>query len=136
MQLYNRYGVKRIVGIRYGFEGLIPKYGHDIVELMPEEVEDIHMFGGTILGTSRGPQDVGEMVDALERMNINILFVLGGDGSLRGAQAITEEIQNRKLKIAVGAIPKTIDNDINLIEKSFGFETAFTTATGNTSRST
>ncbi len=130
MQLYNRYGVKRIVGIRYGFEGLIPKYGHDIVELMPEEVEDIHMFGGTILGTSRGPQDVGEMVDALERMNINILFVIGGDGSLRGAQAITEEIQNRKLKIAVGAIPKTIDNDINLIEKSFGFETAFTTATG------
>jgi 6-phosphofructokinase 1 len=130
MQLYNRYGVKRIVGLKYGFEGLIPKYGHDIVELVPDEVEDIHMFGGTILGTSRGPQDVGEMVDALERMNINILFVIGGDGSLHGAQAITEEIEKRGLKISVAAIPKTIDNDINLIEKSFGFETAFTTATG------
>lgn len=130
MQLYNRYGVKRIVGIKYGFEGLIPKYGHDIIDLVPEDVEDIHMFGGTILGTSRGPQDVGEMVDALERMNVNILFVIGGDGSLRGAQAITEEIEKRGMKIGVGAIPKTIDNDINLIEKSFGFETAFTSATG------
>jgi 6-phosphofructokinase 1 len=129
MQLYSRYGVKRIIGIKYGFEGLIPKFGHDIIDLTPEAVEEIHMFGGTILGTSRGPQDVSEMVDALERMNINILFIIGGDGSLRGAQAITEEIQKRSLRIAVGAIPKTIDNDINLIEKSFGFETAFTSAT-------
>jgi 6-phosphofructokinase 1 len=129
MQLYNRYGVKRIVGIKYGFEGLIPSFGHDIIDLVPEEVEDIHMFGGTILGTSRGPQDITEMVDALERMNINILFTIGGDGALRGAQSITEEIEKRGLKIAVGAIPKTIDNDINLIEKSFGFETAFTSAT-------
>jgi 6-phosphofructokinase 1 len=130
MQLYNRYGVKRVIGIRYGFEGLIPKYGHDIIDLFPDGVEDIHMFGGTILGTSRGPQDVGEMVDALERMNVNILFVIGGDGSLRGALSITQEIEKRGLKISVGAIPKTIDNDINLIEKSFGFETAFTSATG------
>jgi 6-phosphofructokinase 1 len=129
MQLYSRYGVKRIVGIKYGFEGLIPRYGHEIIDLIPDEVEDIHMFGGTILGTSRGPQDVSEMVDALERININILFTIGGDGSLRGSQAITEEIEKRGLKIAVGAIPKTIDNDINLIEKSFGFETAFTSAT-------
>ena len=128
MQLFNRYGVKRIIGIRYGFEGFIPKYGHDLIELSPEEVEDIHMRGGSILGTSRGPQDVGEIVDSLERLNINILFTIGGDGTLRGAQAITEEISKRNLKIAVGAVPKTIDNDINLIDKSFGFETAFTVA--------
>jgi 6-phosphofructokinase 1 len=128
MQLFNRYGVKRIIGIRYGFEGFIPKYGHEIIELSPDEVEDIHMRGGSILGTSRGPQDVGEIVDSLERLNISILFTIGGDGTLRGAQAITEEISKRNLKIAVGAIPKTIDNDINLIDKSFGFETAFTVA--------
>lgn len=125
MQLYDRYGVKRIVGIRYGYEGFIPEYGHDIMDLNPTNVESIHMFGGTFLGSSRGHQDVGEIVDALERMNINILFTIGGDGTLRGAQAITEEINRRGLKIAVGGIPKTIDNDINLIDKSFGFETAF-----------
>jgi 6-phosphofructokinase 1 len=129
MQLYTRYGVTRIVGIKYGYEGFIPKYGHPVIDLIPDEIEDIHMQGGTILGSSRGPQDVGEIVDALERMNINILFTIGGDGTLRGAQAIAEEASKRNLKIAVGGIPKTIDNDINLIEKSFGFETAFTIAT-------
>ncbi|MBN2522196.1 MAG: ATP-dependent 6-phosphofructokinase [Bacteroidales bacterium] len=128
MQLFDRYGVQRVIGIKYGFEGFIPKYKHEIIELTPAEVEDIHMQGGTFLGTSRGPQDIGEIVDALERMNINILFAIGGDGTLRGAHAITEEIIKRGLKIAVAGIPKTIDNDINLIEKSFGFETAFTIA--------
>ncbi len=129
MQLFDRYGVNRVVGIKYGYEGFIPKYKHEIIDLTPEEVEDIHMHGGTILGSSRGPQDVGEIVNALERMNINILFTIGGDGTLHGAQTITEEITKRGLKIAVAGIPKTIDNDINLIEKSFGFESAFTIAT-------
>lgn len=128
MQLNQRYGVHRIVGIRYGYEGFIPKYKHDIIDLTPENVEHINSHGGTILGSSRGPQDVGEIVDALERMNINLLFTIGGDGTLRGAQAIMEEVTKRNLKIAVAGIPKTIDNDINLIEKSFGFETAFATA--------
>jgi 6-phosphofructokinase 1 len=129
MQLYNRYGVKRIVGIKYGYEGFIAKYKHEVVELNPDVVEDIHTNGGSILGSSRGNQDVGQIVDALERMNINILFTIGGDGTLHGAQAISEEIKKRCLKIVVSAVPKTIDNDINFIEKSFGFETAFTIAT-------
>jgi 6-phosphofructokinase 1 len=68
------------------------------------------------------------MVDTLEILNINILFCIGGDGTLRGAHAIHEEIKKRKLKIAVAGIPKTIDNDIDLIQKSFGFETAFSIA--------
>lgn len=129
MQLYIRYGVKRIIGIKYGYQGFIPKYRHEIVYLEPDIIEYIHLHGGTILGSSRGPQDVSEIVDALERMNINILFTIGGDGTLRGAQAISEEINKRGLKIGIAGIPKTIDNDINLIEKSFGFETAFTIAT-------
>ncbi len=129
MQLYNRYGVKRIVGIKYGYEGFIPKYKHEIVELNPDLVEDIHTNGGSILGSSRGNQDVSEIVDALERMNINILFTIGGDGTLRGAQAIYQEVKKRCLKISISAVPKTIDNDINFIEKSFGFETAFSIAT-------
>ena len=129
MHLYNRYSVTRIIGIKYGYEGFIPKYKHDVIELHPELVEDIHMHGGSLLGSSRGPQKVEEIVDALERMNINILFTIGGDGTLRGAQSITDEIIRRGLKIGVAGIPKTIDNDINFIEKSFGFETAFTIAT-------
>jgi len=129
MQLNSRYGVKRIVGIKYGFQGFIPKYGHETVDLEPETIDYIHMHGGTVLGTSRGPQDVSEIVDAMERMNINILFAIGGDGTLRGAQAISDEITKRGLKISVACIPKTIDNDISFIDKSFGFETAFTIAT-------
>jgi 6-phosphofructokinase 1 len=127
-QLYYRYSVKRVIGIQYGYEGFISSYGHPLIELTPEMVENIHLTGGSILGSSRGNQDVGQIVDTLEMLNINILFCIGGDGTLRGAHDICEEITKRKLKIAVAGIPKTIDNDINLIDKSFGFETAFTIA--------
>lgn len=127
-QLVYRYGVNRILGIQYGYEGLIPKYNHAVVELTPTMVSDIYQSGGTFLGTSRGNQDVEQMVDTLEIMNINVLFCIGGDGTLRGAHAIFKEIEKRRLKIAVAGIPKTIDNDIDLIQKSFGFETAFSIA--------
>ncbi len=126
--LHYRYGINRVVGFKYGYEGLIPKYNHDTVELTTEKVNGIHLTGGTILGSSRGNQDVVQIVDTLEIMNINILFCIGGDGTLRGAHAIHKEIEKRNLKISVAGVPKTIDNDINLIEKSFGFETAFTIA--------
>jgi 6-phosphofructokinase 1 len=127
-ELYYRYGISRVLGIKYGYEGLISKYNHPVVELTAPMVSDIHLTGGTFLGSSRGNQDVSNMVDTLEIMNINILFCLGGDGTLRGAHAIYEEISKRNLKICVAGIPKTIDNDIDLIQKSFGFETAFSIA--------
>jgi len=127
-QLNYRYKVKSIVGIQYGFEGFIHKYKHPVINLTPESVENIHLFGGTILGSSRGKQDIGLIVDRLSELNVDILFCIGGDGTMRGAHAIHEEITERKLKISVAGIPKTIDNDINLIDKSFGFETAFTIA--------
>lgn len=128
MQLYYRYNVKRVIGIRYGLRGFISDYNLPYDELTPARVAEIHNQGGTILGSSRGPQDIGEIVDALEIHNINILFCIGGDGTLHAAQKITEEVLKRNLKIAVGGVPKTIDNDINFIDKSFGFETAFTIA--------
>ncbi len=128
VQLFERYGVKRITGIKYGYEGFIPKYGHEIVDLTPELVDTIHTQGGSILGSSRGNQNVSEIVDALERLNINMLFTVGGDGTQRGSHEIWEEINRRGLKIACCGIPKTIDNDINYIEKTFGFETAFSIA--------
>ncbi len=128
MALHYFYKVERIIGIRHGYEGLIPANGHDFLEFTPDIVKDIHEFGGTLLGSSRGAQSVPEMVDALEKNKIDILFTIGGDGTLKGANAIGEEIEKRGLKIAVAGIPKTIDNDIDLIDKSFGFETAFDVA--------
>ena len=128
-QLWYRYGVQSIFGIRYGYQGFIAKYGHSLRELNPAAVSDIHEMGGTVLGSSRGNQDITAVVDALERLNIRILFTVGGDGTLRGAQGIYEEITRRGLKIAVVGVPKTIDNDIPYISRTFGYDTAVDKAT-------
>jgi 6-phosphofructokinase 1 len=128
MGLHYHYGVKTVFGFPYGYEGLSYKYGHAPIDLNPEVVNDIHQMGGTILGSSRGPQDVEEMVDTLERMNVSLLFAIGGDGTLRGAQAIAEEVGRRNLKIGILGVPKTIDNDISYTDMSFGFVTAVSEA--------
>jgi 6-phosphofructokinase 1 len=129
MKAYYHYGIRTVVGIRNGLRGFIPKYGYDVMELTPERVTNIHQFGGTILGTSREQQRVEEIVDCLERMNINVLFAIGGDGTMRAAKNIVGEITSRKHNISVIGIPKTIDNDINFISRSFGFDTAVEKAT-------
>lgn len=129
-QLHYRYAVTKVYGFRYGYEGLIARYGHTPLLLRPESVAQIHNFGGTILGTSRGPQKIEEMVDLLEEMNVDLFFVVGGDGTLRGAAEVASECERRGLKKAVVGIPKTIDNDIMFLDKSFGFETAFAAAVG------
>lgn len=127
-QLHYRYAVTNVFGFRYGYEGLVPRYGHTPILLKPESVSQIHNFGGTILGSSRGPQRIGEMVDLLEEMAIDLFFVVGGDGTLRGAADLATECERRGLKKSVIGIPKTIDNDIMYLDKSFGFETAFAMA--------
>lgn len=129
LELVHRYGVKHIYGIKYGLQGFIPEYGHDLVELTPEWVVRILDRGGSILGSSRGPQDVDAIVDSLERMNIGIVFMVGGDGTMMAATRINDTIRRRKLKISVIGIPKTIDNDIYLVARSFGFDTAVEIAT-------
>jgi 6-phosphofructokinase 1 len=126
LSLFHHYGVRTVFGFRYGFEGLSYKYGHTPMELTPASVVDIHQKGGSILASSRGPQDVSDMVDTLERMNVGLLFAIGGDGTLRGAHAMAGEIARRGLKIGIIGVPKTIDNDISFVEQSFGFETAVT----------
>jgi 6-phosphofructokinase 1 len=128
LELTHAYGVRDIVGFRFGFEGLVARYGHVPVQLEPRVVGAIHQQGGTVLGTSRGSQDPGEMVDTLEAMGIGVLFVIGGDGTLRGGTKIVAEIERRNLAISVIGIPKTIDNDIHFIDRSFGFESAFSAA--------
>lgn len=127
-QCHLQYGISRVYGFRYGYEGLVQRYGHTPLLLKPSSIEQAHHFGGTLLGSSRGQQDIGEMVDTLEDMKVDILFVIGGDGTLRGAAEIVKEIERRGLKKAVVGIPKTIDNDIRYLDKSFGFETAFAAA--------
>jgi len=129
MTLWYRYCTKRISGFMYGYRGLLSKFNLPVMELNPEIVSKIHSLGGTILGASRGYGDcVEEIVDSLERMNINMLFTIGGDGTQKGALDISEEAKKRGLKISIVGIPKTIDNDLNFVQKSFGFETAVSRA--------
>ena len=122
--LWYFYGVQRINGIRMGYRGFRPEFNLPPMPLNPDIVDDIHNLGGTILGSSRGYGEVEPIVDALERLNINMLFTIGGDGTQRGSLEISQEIAKRGLKIACVGIPKTIDNDIMFVYKSFGFDTA------------
>ncbi len=124
LESHYTYGVPHCLGVPYGLEGFIPKYGHKWRRLLPHDVTDINHFGGTILASSRGPQDAGEIVDALEAGGVDILFVIGGDGSMKAARTIQEECRARKAEISVVGVPKTIDNDIEGVDPSFGFATA------------
>jgi len=128
MEMHYRYRVKELLGIKYGYSGLVPRIGVPPVIITPEMVENIHRNGGSFLGSSRGPQKASEMVDFLERERINLLFTIGGDGTQKGALDIADEIEHRKLKIGIIGIPKTIDNDIGFIERTFGFQTAVSIA--------
>jgi 6-phosphofructokinase 1 len=123
-ELAYNYLVPRVLGVRNGYMGLNPDSGLKLVELTPGFVDQIHYLGGTVLGSSRGEQDVAVLVDALERERIDILFCVGGDGTQRGASSIFKEISRRSLKKAVVGIPKTIDNDIEFVFTSFGYNTA------------
>jgi 6-phosphofructokinase 1 len=129
LELHYGYGVRNIFGIRYGLQGFIADYGHDLLELTPKFVVNIHDRGGTVLGSSRGPQDIDAIIDSLERMNIGLLFMIGGDGTLTAAGRIADTIIERGLKIGVVGVPKTIDNDIYMVSRSFGFDTAVDIAT-------
>ena len=124
MTAHHTYKVPSVLGIQFGLAGFIPEEGYDVVELTPDKVSRIHEFGGTVLGSSRGPQDPDAIVDALERMNVSILFMIGGDGTMRAASKVTTAIAKRGLRISVVGLPKTIDNDINFASPSFGFDTA------------
>lgn len=124
LELEHWYKVRKIVGFRYGYAGLVSNSKHQPILLTPEIVENIHLRGGSILGSSRGTQPVKDMVKNLVDRNINILFCIGGDGTLKGAHSLAEEIERQGLEISVIGIPKTIDNDIPFVERSFGFQTA------------
>ncbi|CAL9076608.1 unnamed protein product [Musa acuminata var. zebrina] len=119
--LTHMYGVNKIIGIEGGYRGF---YARNTIQLTPKSVNDIHKRGGTVLGTSRGGHDTLKIVDNIQDRGINQVYIIGGDGTQKGAAAIFEEIRRRRLKVSVAGIPKTIDNDIAVIDKSFGFDTA------------
>lgn len=124
-----QYGVRNVLGFRYGYGGLDPDASNPPIELTPDVVDSIHLQGGTVLGSSRGPREAAAMTETLISRHINILFCIGGDGTMRGALALFEEISRRKLPIAIIGVPKTIDNDLPYVEQTFGFETAVSFAT-------
>lgn len=128
LHLLHKYGIGSVIGFRYGFAGLDPESKLEPIPLCPEDVRHVHARGGTMLGTSRGGHDVAVMVETLAKNRVDCLFVIGGDGSMRGAHGIAREAARRGLKIAVVGIPKTIDNDVAFVDKTFGFETAVTMA--------
>ena len=118
------YGVKKVLGFQYGYEGLVAKYYHYPLELTTDNTDEIHEKGGTILKTSRGRQDEDDIIDTLLHYGVNILFAIGGDGTQRGSRDLVNRLRERNLPISVVGIPKTIDNDIDVIQRSFGFEKA------------
>ncbi|HLP76163.1 MAG TPA: ATP-dependent 6-phosphofructokinase, partial [Candidatus Paceibacterota bacterium] len=128
LELHFGYGVKEVLGFRDGYRGLDPKRGAPPVQITPELVDDIHGEGGTILGTSRGPVDTGLAVDNLIKRKINVLFTIGGDGTQRGGKELYEEARRRKYQLAVVGVPKTIDNDVQFVSRTFGFTTAVSAA--------
>ncbi|MBU1628344.1 ATP-dependent 6-phosphofructokinase [bacterium] len=124
MELHYKYGVNDIFGFKYGFSGFDSSLGINTIKFARDVVNHIHKIGGTILGTSRGSPPTEVIVDTLEDLDIQILFCIGGDGTLRGAHEICKEIEKRGLEKSVVCVPKTIDNDIPFVFKTFGFDTA------------
>src|SRR5215468_4547106 len=123
-EMHQAYGVREVLGFRWGYQGLDPDHGAEPLVLTPELVDGIHLQGGTILGTSRGPVDKARAVENLIRRRVNILFAIGGDGTQRGARELFEQAHRRGHALSVVGIPKTIDNDIPFVTRSFGFVTA------------
>ncbi|KAH0464723.1 hypothetical protein IEQ34_004826 [Dendrobium chrysotoxum] len=119
--LWDLYGVRQIFGVQSGYRGF---YSADMVELNPRVVDNWHLRGGTALVTSRGGFDLEKIVGAIEKRGFNQVYCIGGDGTMRGAVKIFNEIQRRKLHVSITGIPKTVDNDIGIIDRSFGFQTA------------
>lgn len=134
LQLYHGYGVHNIIGFRNGYQGLDPTMGAAPLVLTPDVVEDIHKKGGTILGTSRGPVNTNAAVDNLLSKNVDILFTIGGDGTQRGSKVLYDEAQRRGRALSVVGIPKTIDNDIPYVSRTFGYLTAIEEASEVISR--
>jgi 6-phosphofructokinase 1 len=129
LELHHAYGVKEVLGFRGGYQGLDPDRGEEPIVLTKAFVDNIHKEGGTVLGTSRGPVDIGRAVDNLIRRHVDILFTIGGDGTQRGGNDLFQEAKKRGHALSVVGIPKTVDNDVAFVARTFGYLTAVEEAT-------
>jgi 6-phosphofructokinase 1 len=123
-ELHYGYGVAEVLGFRDGYSGLDSSKGAEPVVITPQFVDGIHHEGGTILGTSRGPVDTKVAVENLIGRGINILFTIGGDGTQRGGNELYQEARRRGHALSVVGVPKTIDNDVAFVSRTFGFFSA------------
>ncbi len=123
-ELKYAYGIEDVIGFRGGYQGLDPDCSNKPIHLTNDFVDDIHKDGGTVLGTSRGPVDIERAVDNLINLGVNILFTIGGDGTQRGGNALYQEAKKREYPLSVVGIPKTIDNDVAFVSRTFGYVTA------------
>ena len=126
-----------VLGIRDGYDGFVNDGG--VIPLGIQEVRGILPRGGTILGAANRGNPFGrkvvrdgkevtidvseEIISGINRLNLDALLVLGGDGTMHSAH----ELYVKGAPII--GVPKTIDNDIGGTERTFGFDTAVTTAT-------
>jgi 6-phosphofructokinase 1 len=124
LELHYGYGVAEVLGFRGGYGGLDPACGVEPVKITPQLIDGIHQKGGTILGSSRGPVDIGRAVENLIARGVNVLFTVGGDGTQRGANDLYQEARKRGRALSVVGVPKTIDNDVGFVSRTFGFFSA------------
>eukprot|EP00882_Tetradesmus_deserticola_P021290 GHRQ01023050.1.p1 GENE.GHRQ01023050.1~~GHRQ01023050.1.p1 ORF type:complete len:434 (+),score=225.84 GHRQ01023050.1:204-1505(+) len=125
------YGVPedQILGIRYGLRGFYEREDKPIT-LTRRTVDGIHLKGGTMLGTSRGGANIKEIVRRIDLWGLDMVFVIGGNGGNAAANAIQQEVEAQGVRCVVAGVPKSIDNDILLVDKCFGFDTAVEEAQG------
>lgn len=126
--LWNEYGVKEILGIMNGYNGLSQPELHHPCKLTPDAVGEIHMKGGSVIKAARGGFDAELICDKLEKLGINMIFLVGGDGTQFAGNLLCIAAQKRGLSVSIIGIPKSIDNDVLYFDKTFGFETAVAAA--------
>jgi 6-phosphofructokinase 1 len=124
LELHYGYGVTEVLGFRGGYSGLDPDCGIEPVKITPKFIDGIHQKGGTVLASSRGPVNIERAVDNLIARKIDILFTVGGDGTQRGANDLYCEARKRGHNLSVVGVPKTIDNDVGFVSRTFGFFSA------------
>lgn len=108
--LHQLYGIGgKVYGIQAGYQGFNAKDSQmQPIELTPDLVEDIHHSGGTVLGSSRGGFDLDIILEFLKKHKINQLYVIGGDGTHRGAfrihEGCMEAVSTLKTKILIAPV--------------------------------
>ena len=126
--LWHQYGVRKILGVTAGYNGLADMDAYPPIELTNANTREIHMKGGSILKAGRGGFDAPKICETLAARKIQMLFVVGGDGTQYAGHLLAEEARSRGLSCSIVGVPKSIDNDVLFFDKTFGFDSAVSAA--------